>query len=73
VKRLNIMDHTGHSTIDVADEAARREAQATFDRLVGEQKYVAGTRKSGATDYRLIRSLGEADDEVLLHPQNFGG
>lgn len=69
--KFNVMDHTGHSTLEfTADQKA--EANATFDRLLAEGK-IAGTRKAGATDYQKVKSFDQLEDETTFTPARQGG
>jgi len=70
-----IMDHTGHTTIefDATNTVELDEAMARFNRLVGEQKHTAATRKAGATDYAVTKTFDPTADETLFIPALMGG
>lgn len=70
-----IMDHTGHTVIefDKADDVAVQQAMDRFHQLVSEQKHTAATRKAGASDYTMIKSPEDQQDETLFIPQMRGG
>lgn len=69
--KFNVMDHTGHSTLEfTADQKA--EAQKTFDALLAEGK-IAGTRKTGQTDYQKVKSFDQLEDETTFTPARQGG
>ncbi len=85
--KMQVMDHTGHSTIEISDDPLAKEAvkapnvkvmttqeaMAEFDRIIA----------AGGAAYRMdspgkgtqIKSFGEAKDapEVILRPQLVGG
>jgi hypothetical protein len=72
--RFNIMDHTGHSTLDFdkLDPAALKSAQDKFDELISSG-HRAATRDSGGTDYQVVKNFDELKDESLFVPQMKGG
>jgi hypothetical protein len=69
--KFNIMDYTGHSTLEFSPEQ-RAEAQSKFDELLAGGA-IAGTRSEGASDYSKISSFDQASDEVLFTPHRVGG
>ena len=69
--KFNVMDHTGHSTIEFTEDQ-RVEAQAKFDELLAEGK-IAGTRRMGETDYQKVKSFSELQDETTFTPARQGG
>lgn len=72
--RFNIMDHTGHSTLDFdnLDPAALKSAQDKFDELIASG-HRAATRQPGDTDYQVVKSFDNLQDESLFVPQMKGG
>lgn len=75
--KLQIMDHTGHSTLefDKASPVALAEAQAIFEKCLADGG--AGFEKhepdeKGSTGTRLKAFNPEAE-EILLRPQLVGG
>ena len=70
-----VMDYTGHSTIefDKADPKMLEEANARFMELVEEKKHTAATRKAGDSDYEVIKSPDQQQDETLFVPRLRGG
>ena len=69
--KFNIMDHSGHSTLEFTPEQ-KADASTKFAELLAEGK-IASTRKAGATDYQKIKGFGEVQDEVLFTPHRVGG
>lgn len=69
-----VMDHTGHSTIefDKLDPVALKEAAKRFRALI-DNGSVAATRKTGSTDYTVIKDPSQQQDETLFVPQMKGG
>jgi hypothetical protein len=69
-----IMNYFGHSTIDfdTADPAMLKEANDRFEALIKEG-HIAATRKTGESDYTLIKTPGQQQDETLFRPQMVGG
>jgi hypothetical protein len=72
--KFQIMDHTGHSTIefDKANTADLDAVVAKFNELKASG-HVAATRKAGETDYKVIKSPDDVQDETLFVPQLRGG
>jgi hypothetical protein len=83
-----VMDFTGHTTIefDKTDPVALKEAMARFEALVGKPVvgkggrlagytggHTAATRKTGETDYTVIRDPSQQLDETLFVPHMKGG
>lgn len=68
--KFNIMDQTGHSTIEFTEDQ-KKEAQAKFDELVGLGMTPA-QRNGGSGDYTVNREF-QAADETLFQPQLRGG
>lgn len=64
---FQVMDHTGHSVVDFdkADPASMKQAEALFNKLVGESNRVA-QRKSGETDYKVSKEFDPTQDEALV-------
>lgn len=69
--RFQIMDFTGHSTIEFTAEQ-KAEAEAMFAKLLADGS-TAATRKAGATDYTVIRDPAKLQDETLFVPRMQGG
>ena len=69
--KFNVMDHTGHTTLEFTAEQ-KAEANATFDRLLAEGK-IAGTRKVSQTDYQKVKSFDQLEDETTFTPARQGG
>ena len=69
-----VMDSTGHSTIDFdkADPGALKEAMDRFKALTGSG-HAAATRKTGETDYTVVRNFKDTQDETLFVPAMQGG
>jgi len=69
-----IMDATGHSTIEFnpLDSGQASEAMERFRALTGNG-HVAATRKAGETDYQVIKTPDQQQDETLFVPQMRGG
>ncbi len=77
--KFSIMDHSGHSVIDIDDAKANgdtilsvADAMARFNALVGEGK-TAATRKAGQSDFTVTRSFDPTADETLFIPRMQGG
>lgn len=70
-----IMDHTGHSTIefDKAKTADLDAAMKRFEELVGEKKMLAVTREPGDPHYTVAKTFRETKTETLFRPQMAGG
>ena len=70
----DIMDHTGHTTVefDKADPAALKEAQERFDKLVAEH-HTAATRKAGEKDYTVVKAFDPTADETIFTLPRRGG
>lgn len=73
--KFEIMDHTGHSTVefDKANKAEVERAMKTFARLVGNGKMLAATREAGDKDYTVVRDFEDLKAETLFVPQMRGG
>jgi hypothetical protein len=69
--KFNIMDHTGHSTVEFT-EVQKADANAKFTELLAEGK-IAGTRKLGDTDYQKVKSFEQVQDETVFTPARQGG
>lgn len=69
-----ILDHTGHSVIefDKTNDAEVKDAMARFEKLL-KGGHTAATRKTGETDYKVIKDPAEQQDETLFVPQMRGG
>ena len=69
-----IMDHTGHSTIEIDKDNSveLNEALERFTALIKEGN-IAATRKTGETDYKVIKNPADQQDETLFVPQMRGG
>ena len=65
-----IMDPSGHETLDITNT---NDAMTKFAELVGDKKYTAATRKTGETDYRVIKNIRDIEDETLFVPAMKGG
>jgi len=77
--RFDIIDHTGHSTIDIDDAKANgdtvlsvADAMAKFNALIGDGK-TAATRKTGDASYKVTRTFDPTADETLFIPRMQGG
>ena len=70
--KLQILDQSGHTTLDITDET-RAEAERLFAKCLGEGG--AAYRMDAPGKGTQIKSLGEAKDapEVILRPQLVGG
>jgi hypothetical protein len=69
-----VMDHTGHSTVefDKLDPAQLKEANDRFEALIKEG-HVAAPRKTGSTEYDVIKDPSQQQDETLFVPHMRGG
>ena len=69
-----IMDHTGHSTIEI-DKNNSVELDAAMARFaeLTSKGHTAATRKTGETDYKVIKRASDQQDETLFVPQMRGG
>ena len=74
MKTHEIMDRTGHTTIefDEGNAAAIAEANARFRALIGDG-YTAATRTKGEHDYDVIRDPNLQRDETLFKARDLGG
>lgn len=70
--KVHIMDATGHSTVEFTEEQ-KSEGYAMLERLLSEGGKVLATRKTGESDYRVVRDPSKVEDEALLIPQRQGG
>jgi hypothetical protein len=63
----HVMDHTGHSTIDLA------AAMARFNELVVEKGFRAATRSAPGAEPVVIKTFDPDVYETLFFPQYRGG
>ena len=70
--KFYVMDRTGHSTVEFKPEETEA-AMAKFMELVGEQKFTAATKKSGKSEYNVIKDPKDIEDETLFVPHLQGG
>lgn len=70
--KLQIMDETGHTTLEITDET-KAEAERLFAKCLGEGGAAYRMDKPGKGTQ--IKSLDQAKDapEVILRPQLVGG
>ena len=76
MSKLQIMDHSGHTTMefDAETKAGVSEAMKTFDDLVKNKKYTAGAKVSGSDGkFQLIREFDESAEEIIMMPPLQGG
>ena len=71
MKLFQILDHTGHSTIEFTDEQ-KADAQAKFNQLIAG-KHTAATRKTSERDYHVVKDFKQTQDETMFIPQMVGG
>lgn len=73
MSKLQIMDQTGHSTLDFdpKNDSQVKEAMEKFDQLVG-QGYQAAVRTEGG-GLKKVKSFDPTATEVVMHPQLVGG
>lgn len=71
--KLQIMDQTGHSTVDFdpAKDDQVKTAMAKFAALVG-QGYQAAVRTEGG-GLKKVKSFDPTATEIVMHPQLVGG
>lgn len=70
--RLKIMDHTGHSVIDLNDDAAGvQEAERKFRELTGLG--FTATVPTGNGEHNIIREFDKDAEEMLFIPRLQGG
>jgi hypothetical protein len=67
--KFQILDHTGHTTLDITDT---NDAMEKFNELVGLGS-TAATRKTGDKDYTVTRQFDPTADETLFVPRMQGG
>ena len=76
MSKLQIMDHSGHTTIEF-DEATKvgvSKAMKTFYSLVNDKKYTAGVRvKGGDGAFRVTRKFEPDAEEIIMMPPLQGG
>lgn len=70
--KLHIMDHTGHSMLEFTAEQ-KSEGFAMLEKLLAEGGKTLATRKTGESDYTVVKSPKQVQDEALLIPQRQGG
>lgn len=74
--KLQVMDHTGHTTIefDAQTKDGVSEAMERFNELVGQKKYTAGERIPGSDGkFKLTRSFNPDAEEIIMMPPLQGG
>lgn len=73
-KIFQIMDRTGHSTLefDLKSAVDIKAAMARFDALTASG-HAAATRKTGETDYIVVKKFQDTQDETLFVPAMQGG
>lgn len=69
-----VMDASGHSTIefDKADPIALDAAMERFKALT-DGGHAAATRKTGESDYTVVKNFKDTQDETLFVPAMQGG
>lgn len=76
MSKLQIMDHSGHTTVefDNATKNGVTEAMARFNELVKEKKYTAGAKVAGGDgQFRVVRDFDPTAEEIVLMPPLQGG
>jgi hypothetical protein len=73
LSKLQIMDQTGHSTLDFdpKDDASVKEAMEKFQELAGEG-YQAAVR-TGDGGLKKVKAFDPTATETVMHPQLVGG
>ena len=69
--KFNVMDYTGHTTIDF-DKSETSKAMEKFKELTSSGA-TAATRKTGDKDYQVTKSFDPTADETLFIPRMQGG
>jgi hypothetical protein len=67
---LQIMDHTGHTTIDFS-KADNSEAMQKFNELIG--KGFTAAEKIGDGKFNVVRKFSPDADEIIMIPRLQGG
>ena len=72
--RLQIMDHTGHSTVDFskADKVSLAEAEARFNELM-ERKFIASAPGKDGAPGTLLKSFDPDAETIIMNPPLQGG
>ncbi len=72
MNKLQIMDQTGHSTLDFdpKNDASTKEAMEKFNELVGKGYQAAVRTESGL---KKVKAFDPAQPETVMHPQLMGG
>lgn len=70
--RFRVMNYTGDSETEYAPEQLA-DAMAEFERLLKEEKQIAGARKAGEHEYNLVRSFDPTADEYVFSAARKGG
>lgn len=73
--KFEVMDQSGHSTLefDKSNDTQVKEAMEKFEQLVGKDKMLAATRKTGERDYTVAKTFDQVQDETMFRPQMKGG
>ncbi len=72
--KFQVMDFSGHSTIDFdkADPAMLANAEKLFNELVGEKKMTA-YEKTGPGEGKVVKKFDQAAETVVFRPMLVGG
>ena len=62
-----IMDHSGHSTIefDRSNTVELKEAMERFEKLT-KSGHISGTRNAGETEYTKVKDFKDTRDETIF-------